>query len=85
MWTGAPSSKGVQGSLPGARDLAVRLAAVFAEVERLRGRRTHVEEFYNFYDGELTIRDIEPGNRRQSLGWRSPMEYLAKQRLEEAF
>ena len=29
--------------------------AAFAEVERLRGRRTRVEEFYNFYDGESTM------------------------------
>lgn len=55
----------------------------------------HVEEFSDFYDGELTM---EPLNRalreweayynakrpHQSLGWLSPMEYLAEQRMRTA-
>ena len=50
-----------------------------------RGRRTRVEEFSDFYDGELTagplnraLREWEAydnGERRcQSLGWLSPNE-----------
>ena len=60
-----------------------------------RAHRTHVEEFYNFYDGELTMGPLNRALREweafyneerphQSLGWRTPMEYLAEQRLEEA-
>ncbi len=60
-----------------------------------RAHRTHVEEFYNFYDGELTMGPLNRAlrelggaflyeNRRQSLGWRTLMEYLAERRLEEA-
>ena len=46
-----------------------------------------MEEFYNFYDGELTMGPLNRALReweafyneerpRQSLGWRTPMEYL---------
>ena len=59
-----------------------------------RAHRTRVEEFYNFYDGELTMGPLNRAlreweafyneKRRQSLGWRTPMEYLAQRRLEEA-
>ena len=59
-----------------------------------RAHRTHAEEFYAFYDGELAIGPLNRALREweafyneqrphQSLGWRTPMEYLAKQRLKE--
>lgn len=54
-----------------------------------------MDEFYNFYDGELTmgslnraLREWETfynvGRSHQSLGQRTPVEYLAEQRMEEA-
>ena len=54
-----------------------------------------MEEFSNFYDGELTMGPLNRalleweafynGRRpHQSLGWLSPMEYLAGRRLEDA-
>ena len=57
--------------------------------------RTLVEEFYNFYDGELTMGPLNRALREweafynverphQSLGWLSTMEYLAERRLEDA-
>ena len=60
-----------------------------------RRRRTHVEEFSDFYDGELTVGPLNRALREweayynaerphQSLGWLSPMEYLAEQRLGAA-
>ena len=65
------------------------------ENRRSRAGRQRVEEFYNFYDGELTMGPLNRAlreweafyneeRRRQSLGWRTPMEYLAERRLEEA-
>ena len=59
-----------------------------------RAHRTHVEEFYAFYDGELTMGPLHRALREweafyneerphQSLVWRTPMEYLAQQRMEE--
>ncbi len=52
-----------------------------------RGRRTHQEEFYEFYDGEWTVAALTPEQLRwercynterphQSLGWLSPRDYL---------
>ena len=54
-----------------------------------------MEEFYNFYDGELTMGPLNRALREweafynkerphQSLGMLSPMEYLAGRRLEDA-
>ena len=83
MWTEAPSAGGVRRCLQGAG----------------RAHRTHVEEFSDFYDGELTMGPLTVGplNRalrereayhnaerwRQSLGWLRPMGYLAEQRLRD--
>ena len=55
----------------------------------------YVDEFYNFYDGELTMGPLNRALREweafynvkrphQSIGWLSPMEYLAGRRLEDA-
>ena len=60
-----------------------------------RAHRTHVEEFSDFYDGELTMGPLNRALREweafynverphQSLGMLSPMEYLAGRRLEDA-
>ena len=60
-----------------------------------RAHRTHIEEFSDFYDGELTMGPLNRALREweayynaerphQSLGWLSPMEYLAEQRLGTA-
>ena len=60
-----------------------------------RGRRTHVEEFSDFYDGELTMGPLNRALREweayynaerphQALGGSSPMGYLAEQRLGAA-
>ena len=60
-----------------------------------RARRTHVEEFSDFYDGELTMGPLNRVLREweayynaerphQSLGWLSPLEYLAEHRLGTA-
>ena len=60
-----------------------------------RAHRTRVEEFSDFYDGELTMGPLNRALREweafynverphQSLGWLSPMEYLAGLRLEDA-
>ena len=54
-----------------------------------------MEEFSDFYDGELTMGPLNRALREweafyneerphQSLGWLSPMEYLAGRRLEDA-
>ena len=59
-----------------------------------RAHRTHVE-FSDFYDGELTMGPLNRALReweacynaerpQQSLGWLSPMEYLAEQHLGAA-
>ena len=39
----------------------------------------HMDEFYNFYNGELTM-----GSLNRALWERTPVEYLAEQRPEEA-
>ena len=58
-----------------------------------RARWTHVEEFSDFYDGELTAGPLNRALREreayytaehQSLGWLSPVGYLAEQRLRTA-
>ena len=60
-----------------------------------RAHRTHVEEFSDFYDGELTMGPLTRALREweayynaerphQSLGWLSPLEYLSEHRMEAA-
>ena len=60
-----------------------------------RAHRTRLEEFSDFYDGELTMGPLNRALREweafsneerphQSLGMLSPMEHLAGRRLEDA-
>lgn len=74
------------------RDRGVRLFVLPPHSPKLNGcveraHRTHQEEFYAFYEGKWTVGELAPallGHERryntqrlhQSLGWRTPAEYL---------
>ncbi len=60
-----------------------------------RAQRTHTEEFWECYDGDLDLASVRPALRdweqtyntirpHQSLAWLTPAEYLAKCPLEAA-
>ena len=78
------------------RERGVRLFVLPPHSPKLNGwveraHRTHQEEFYAFYEGAWTVKELTPALLRrerhyntqrlhQSLGWRTPAEYLLQRR-----